>query len=121
MSEMNPETCNYFLASFGPGGFECVIDITEHYYDNNTQALALLAATPDPSSKNPAGRLLWGMTMRARFNLGNEVYGLVTDKSITEDDLKHMADEEPQELANLLRTHGVQFAGPRAGSKPKIV
>jgi hypothetical protein len=104
--DRGPHVLNYFLLSFSRQGFEVIIDITDDYYDNTTEAIRFLSEKPQ--EPNAAEIALSGLMMRARFHdMG--VYSLMTEKSITRDDLWQMAQESPQALVNLCRSHGVRY------------
>lgn len=118
--ERNPENNNYFFTSWSMEGVETIIDITEHYVDDLVRAQAELAG--EELSKE-ADRLLNGMLIRARFQTNRfEVWGLITDKSITEESLWTWAERDPQGFVDMVREKGVCFYNdrPRGQRKPVI-
>ena len=116
----NDSTNNYFLTSWSTEGVECVIDITAHYYDSFDLAQDTLEDR-GPREPNEADRLLNGMLMRARFQTNRfEVYGLLTSKEITEEELWTWAERDPQVFVDMVREKGVCFYHPRGQHKPVI-
>jgi hypothetical protein len=127
MIDMTNDICddttqNYFLTSWSMEGVECVIDVTEHYYDSLDLAQDALEDN-GPRKPNEADRLLNGMLMRARFQTNRfEVWGLRTDKDITEEGLWAWAERDPQGFVDMVREKGVCFYNdrPRGQRKPVI-
>lgn len=114
--ERNDSTCNYFLTSWNSEGVEAVVDITKDYVDEFDSAQAKLMGEPDPAKlPSNAGRMLHMMTLRARFQ-GNrfEIYGLLTDKTITEQDLRAWAESDPQGYVDMVRERGVSLYNTRS-------
>lgn len=87
-----------FLAYFDCLGFECIVDITSY------ERHKLLADINGTDIRSPVN--LNAMMLRARFNpqRNPEIYVFTSD--LSEATLIEFAEENPQALADLIRSHG---------------
>lgn len=90
---------NVWMFSFDMYGFEAVVNLTE--IDEHC-VMAKMADEKPPQSVNSILNLV---EMRARFNQQRnmEVWLVKLDEDFTEEELWEMAQESPQELANMAR------------------
>ena len=95
-----------YIAYFDSLGFECIIDLTE--YDKEA-VWAALSDKPAPK-KLPVGMMI----MRAKANPQRFPEIWTFQSPIEEKTLQQYAEDNPQGLANLIRTHGSKvFVTPR--------
>jgi hypothetical protein len=87
-----------FLAYFDSLGFECLIDITR---SERKQLLQTIKG----EDTNPAFNIN-AMMLRARFNPQRSPEIWIFESNVTEQDLKDLAEEQPQQMADLIRSHG---------------
>ena len=109
---------NTFLLSWDCQGLEAVINITE--YEKAT-AWAMLQ---DQSPKSNLGSVVQQLLMRARYNSQRhyEIYTVNMNDSITEQDVRDMFEQSPQQMADLIRDRGNQVYSDRVKqSEVKIV
>jgi hypothetical protein len=90
-----------FIAFWDCLGFECIVDCTS--WERNALLNTIAGKELEPAPVN-----LHAMTMRARFNpqRSPEIWSFNTDESITEADLKEIANDDPQRLVDLIRERG---------------
>lgn len=113
-----------FLAMWCCEGFECIQDVTQYDPDAWEKQNLINTLKDKKREKNPLGRQLFLMTMRAQLNSQRhyEIYAFNADDSITKADLREWADRDPQTLVNWIREHGsCQYNGRRTNLKPMIV
>lgn len=91
-----------YITLFDNLGFESIIDIT---CDDAVRAEAVLYDEPDPLKGITS--LVSSMTLRARFNLHRSPEIWVFWSDVDEDSLFKMAKENPQAMADLIRSKGV--------------
>jgi hypothetical protein len=84
------------------------------------QMLATLSGEKPPSSPN---HIVSRMMLRARFNQHRhpEVWGYNTEEDIAYDDMRDLWEDNPQYMADLVRSKGEQFFGDKPGTKRKQV
>lgn len=113
-------TTNAFVLSWDQLGLESVIPITQ-YEDWEHQDLLDVLADRKPTT-NPLGKILFSLTMRARFNQQRhyEIYAIDCDTSITEEDWRDMFERNPQGSADMVRERGVVIHSDRLSTKIKI-
>ena len=87
-----------FVAYWDCNGFECVVDI------NSYERHKLLADIKGDSIKSPIN--LSYLTMRARFNPQRSPEIWLFTSEVDEATLQELAEEQPQMLADLIRSHG---------------
>lgn len=87
-----------FVAYFDSLGFECVIDITSA----ERKQLMEMIKGEDPS---PAFNIN-AMMLRARFNPQRSPEIWIFESNVSQDDLFELGQENPQQLADLIRSHG---------------
>jgi len=63
----------------------------------------------------PSMQELQSRSLRARFNPQRcyELYFLTCEESILEEDIRDMFDDHPQEIVNMIRSHGVKLVSNR--------
>jgi len=90
-----------FVCSWDSAGFEAIIDFTD-WYDN-----AVMNALQDKGLGTPPVNIT-ALTMRARFNphRNPEIWILTTTEDFSEQSLWEYATENPQALADLIRSKG---------------
>jgi len=94
-----------FLAYFDTEGFECLRDITK---DEHEQTIAKLKGETAPDRIG-----LHQMILRARYNPQRFPEIWVFTSSVGETTLQDLAQNEPQMLADLIRSHGVKVYGDK--------
>lgn len=103
--EYDPNKVNYFLVSWDVQGVEYLEDVTK-YHPNEWAKVELFEAIKTNQKKsNPLSETLTHITLRARFNPQRfyECYLFTADKSVSFDDIKKWADEDPQGFADFVR------------------
>jgi len=95
--ETNTKTHQY-VAYFDILGFECVIDITSA--ERRQFIESIKGEDPTPAFNINA------MILRARFNPQRSPEIWIFESSISESTLRELAQENPQMLADLIRSHG---------------
>lgn len=97
-----------YLISWDTDGVEAIVPIGKQREENIAAKLAG-ERTPHPD----AGMVLERLSMRARFNpqRSPQVWGIIVNEDITEETLNDLADNQPQELVNVVRKHGVKLYG----------
>jgi hypothetical protein len=107
------------LLSWDQQGLEAVINVTEY------EKAAVWAALSD--SKTPATNLnhiVTAVMLRARYNSQRhyEIYTINVAEGITEDDIRQMFEDAPQQAADLIRERGNKMYSDRVEQKSvKIV
>ena len=94
-----------YLAYFDNLGFECVYNITA------LESEYVMAALADEQYQLPFN--LKAMKMRARFNgqRNPEIWFFNVSEDLTEEDVRAMAKESPQALADFIRANGKNIYG----------
>lgn len=87
-----------FVAYFDSLGFECIVDITSY---ERHKLLSEIGGTAIPSPVN-----LNHMLMRARFNPQRNPEIYIFTSEVDEATLIKYAEENPQGMADLIRSHG---------------
>jgi len=84
------------------------------------RVMATLSGEKPPSSPN---HIVSRMMLRARFNQQRnpEVWAYNTQEDIAYDDMRGMWEDNPQYMADLVRSKGEQFFGDKPGTKRKQV
>jgi len=105
---------NDFIIMWCSTGLEYIEDITGK---RQQYTMSILAGNDPPKVAN-----MEGMMIRARMNpqRNYEIYGLKCDTSITKDVIEEMFDNSPQEIVDLIRSHGVKFYSDRSSTKQVI-
>ena len=90
-----------YLAYWDCLGFECIVDCTT--WERQTLLNEIAGKEIKPAPVN-----LHAMTMRARFNpqRSPEIWSFTTNGSISENELKEIANDNPQQLVDLIRERG---------------
>lgn len=109
-------TATYVFA-FDMNGFESIVNLTEVDEKHIAAKLADEVVPQDASS------IVQFLTLRARFNQERrlEVWALGVDDGITENDLWAWAENDPQDLADKLRSRGHKIFANPPGPKARIV
>jgi hypothetical protein len=89
---------NIFVAYWDCNGFECIVDVTSY------ERKKLLAEIKGESIKMPVS--LTHLTMRARFNPQRSPEIWLFTSEVNEATLQKVAEEDPQMLVDLIRSHG---------------
>lgn len=99
------EQTNDFVIFWNKYGLEYIEDITGK---RQRYTMSLLAGNIPPDAPN-----INAMEWRARFNPDREyeLYALKCSPDITQEYIEQMFDENPQEIVNLIRSHGIRFFG----------
>jgi hypothetical protein len=94
-----------FLVYFDNLGFEAVFDLDQIHSD------ATMAALKDESYSMPFN--LNALLLRARFNSQRfpEIWVFEVSDEVSEEDVRNMAAENPQALADFARANGKNFYG----------
>jgi hypothetical protein len=87
-----------FIAYWDCNGFECVVDITSY---ERHKLLADIKGDIIVAPVNP-----FHLIMRARFNPQRSPEIWIFTSEVEEATLKQLAEEQPQMLADLIRSHG---------------
>lgn len=105
-----------YLISWDTDGVEAIVPIGKQREENIASKLA-----GEQTPHSDAGMVLERLCMRARFNLQRspQVWGIMVNEDITEETLNDLADNQPQELVNLIMKHGVKLYGSDQ-QKPKL-
>lgn len=92
---------NVFLISWDMLGLEAIIDVGALEKENTWNLL-------QDKPQNNLGQIVTAIMMRARYNSQRhyEVYTITTTEGITEQDLRTMFEESPQQAAELIRERG---------------
>lgn len=103
-----------YIAYFDCNGFECVFNITA------IESEYIMSALKGDTYQMPFN--LHAMEMRARFNSyrNPEIWFFNVCDSLTEDDVKEMAESNPQYLADFIRKNGKNVYGKQS-TAPTIV
>lgn len=90
-----------FVAYWDCLGFEAIVDCTS--WERHALLNQIAGKELEPAPIN-----LHAMTLRARYNpqRGPEIWVFTTTEGITEDELKEIAQENPQYLVDLIREKG---------------
>ena len=127
MTKRKSKTPNLFLVMWCTEGLESIIPITELEEENRQyEKERAWRALADKEEENPAGatlgRLLRGMTLRARYNPQRfyEIYSIQTTPGLTEENLRHFFEDDPQGAADLIRERGNKIWGKRRGKNTVI-
>jgi hypothetical protein len=96
---MNDQTV--FLLSWDMEGLEAVIDVGALEKENTWNLL-------QDKPKNNLNQIVNGVMLRARYNSQRhyEVYTVTVSEGITEQDLRDMFENNPQQAADLIRERG---------------
>jgi hypothetical protein len=108
---------NVFLLSWDSLGLEACIDISKIERDNTWAVLKDQAPTK-------LGNIVQTIMMRARYNSQRhyEIYTIHVTDGITEQDIRTMFEESPQQAADLIRERGNKIYSDRFDtSRAKIV
>lgn len=120
---------NVFLIFWDCYGLESCIDITESMQQGNMfeyENLFERIKNPDEEPHNEhvhrIGRIINGMSMRARFNpqRNYELYFIHTVKSITTEEFETMFAEDPQSAVELIRDRGQKLFSYRTTTERVI-
>ncbi len=86
------------------------------------QMLATLSGGNSGDTTKPS-LIVSRMILRARFNQHRhpEVWGYNTEEDIAYDDMRDLWEDNPQYMADLVRSKGEQFFGDKPGTKRKQV
>lgn len=106
---------NRYITLFDNEGFESIIDIT---CDNVEKVTAALEDAEDPEKKIHS--LINTMTLRARFNPHRNPEIWVFWSHIDTDTLWKASQENPQQMADLIRKKGVNIFGLKSKKKNVI-
>lgn len=87
-----------YVAYFDNLGFECVIDVTRSERQQLIQSLK--GEDPTPAFNINA------MMLRARFNPQRSPEIWIFESDVSEEIFKQLAEENPQQLADMIRSHG---------------
>lgn len=118
------------ILSWDMTGIESVVSLKKIYDDTDAeekqQMIDILKSDKNPrkiiTASNRASSILNALTMRARFNTQRhyEVYVIRVNESITEDDMRQMFDDNPQEMADLVREKGISVWSDRVPDNQTI-
>ena len=97
-------------------GFETIADVSKWENESLLNTIAGKELTSSPIN-------LHSLTMRARFNpqRSPEIWTFTTVYSITEDTLWEIAEENPQELVDMIRERGNKLFGEAVKTAPAIL
>ena len=100
-------------------GIEAVVDITKQQKE---QVFDILATGRD-SFGSWLNTTVTHMTLRARANdqRNYEIYSIWVDESIGEEDILSAFDENPQNMANLVRERGTEIFKNGRGSQKQVI
>ena len=110
-------------------GLESVISVNEIYEEcSNDEQNALLEALKSNSklhvinAKTRVNSIVTSIMLRAQMNSQRfyEVYAIRVDKSITPDQMREMFDQNPQGMADLVRSRGERISGAPIPSNQEI-
>jgi hypothetical protein len=104
-----------FLVYFDNLGFEAVFDLEK------IQSDATMSALKDESYSMPFN--MNALLLRARFNPQRfpEIWVFAVDDEVSEEDVRAMAAENPQALADFARANGKNFYGRTSATDRKPV
>lgn len=104
-----------YICMWDENGFETLKDCSSWERESLLNTIAGKPLKPAPVN-------LQAMTMRARFNpqRAYEIWTFNTEESLDEETLWKIADENPQELVNMIRKHGKQIYSNQEIIKPRI-
>ena len=97
-AEETPKKTHQYVAYFDNLGFECIIDITSSERHQLMQAIK--GEEPTPAFNINA------MMLRARFNPQRSPEIWIFESEISQSTFRELAQEQPQMLADLIRSHG---------------
>lgn len=94
-------------------GFEYLEDISKYEYWEQEQLVRILKDEAVP--KNPLGQLVWHLKLRAQFNPQRhyELYSFNVDQSLSLQDIRDLAESNPQYLVNWIRENGRKIYSDR--------
>jgi hypothetical protein len=103
-----------YLAYFDTLGFECVFNLTA------LESEFVMATLAGEQWQLPFN--LEVMKMRARFNGQRhpEIWFFNVGENLTEEDVREMANNNPQYLADFIRANGTSLYGERSSTKNVI-
>jgi len=106
---------NKFLAMWDCNGLECLFDISDLEYDG------MISSLKGEASKAPFN--IGMMMMRARYNSQRayEIYSFTTTPSITEDDIRNLFEEDPQNIVDSIRKLGNKIYSDYTPSSKKMI
>ena len=112
---MTTSKTRVYICMWDCNGFEVLKDCTSWERDSMLNAIADKPLKPAPVN-------LQAMTMRARFNpqRNYEIWTFNTVDEINEDTLWELADENPQDLVDMIRNNGKRLYGEPATTEPRI-
>lgn len=100
-----------FVLSWDQLGLESIVNVTQIEKEKIWDVLR-----DNKQERNLLGSIITNLMLRARYNPQRhyEIYSINVDESITEDDLREMFDNNPQEAADLIRGRGNKIFSDRA-------
>jgi len=106
-------TTNAYLISWDMTGLEAVIPITQYEQWDRDNTFRILK--DEPTARNPLDSIMQGMLLRARFNNHRcyEIYAIDCVDEISELDIRHMFETDPQAAAELIRDRGHRLYSDR--------
>lgn len=111
---------NYFLVMWSREGLESIIDLRELFEKVDEEekqyvfeVLKNQNLAKPKSFVHRMGAIVNAMTLRARFNGQRfyEIYTIMTDESISFEEIKSGMNEDPQVWAETIRSRGVKIFG----------
>lgn len=101
-----------FLLSWDQLGLESIVNITDLEKEITWNTLQ------DKTGPNKLGSIVNHMMLRARYNPQRhyEIYTVNVAEGITEEDIRDMFEETPQEAANMIRERGCKIFSDRVKS-----
>jgi hypothetical protein len=106
-------TTNAYIISWDMTGLEAVVPITQYEQWDRDNTFRILK--DEPTARNPLNNIVQGMLLRARFNSQRhyEIYTIDCVEEISESDIRHMFETNPQASADLIRDRGHRLYSDR--------
>lgn len=109
---MTSKSDNIFVAYWDCNGFECLVDVTSY------ERHKLLAEIKGETIEAPVN--LTHLVMRARFNPQRSPEIWLFTSEVDGATLKKVAEDTPQMLADLIRSHGKNLFKSPTITEPRI-
>jgi hypothetical protein len=118
----NSMTKNAFIFAWHHGGIESIVPISRYEVHDRDNIVRILS--DKEAITNPLSRIITSLLLRARFNSHRcyEIYAIDCDSDINEDSWWKLWEDDPQGIADLIRSRGHKLFSDRAEThKIKII
>jgi hypothetical protein len=109
-------TTNAFIFSWDHSGIESIVPITQYEDWDKVQLMEVLKG--NSQKKNPLNKLIYALTLRARFNSQRhyEIYAIDCDPELDQTFWQERWEADPQWCADLVRKKGHMIHSDRANA-----